>query len=169
MGYKGNCYLEGANDNPLDPFGGKYPPVMSIEEFSEIYLQCWKRFMEAKFDNDFIIVDGTLLHHQINDLIREYSASDEVIANQLSNLLNIILRLNPIIFYFSSCNVAQRLALACRSRKQSVPTEEQIGFWENRKRVDLYVLERLPIESHILDVDNGWDLILNTIVDYITV
>jgi len=116
-----------------------------------------------------MIVDGTLFHHQINDLIREYGASDEVIANYLTNLLSVIRRLDPVIFYLSSSNVGQRLVQARKSRKQSTPTSERIKFWENRKRVDLFVLEKLPIKSHILDVDNGWDLIPKTIAQYITV
>jgi len=168
-GYKASCYLEGANNNPLDPFYGTYPPAIPIIEFFEIYLQHWQNFMETKFRNDFMIVDGTLLHHQINDLIREYSASDEVIANYISNLLNTILQLNPIIFYLSSDNVGHRLVHARRSRSQSAPTEERIRFWENRKRVDLYVLEKLPIDSHILDVSNGWGSILRTMVEHITI
>ena len=167
MGYKVSCYLEGANDNPLDPFGGTYPPVMPISEFAETYLRCWQNFSEAKFENDFMIVDGTLLHHQINDLLREYNAPDEIIANQLSNLINVIRQLNPIIFYLSASDVGQRLAQAQKSRKQSVPTDEQIARWENRKIVDLYVLDRLPVESHILCVDNGWSAILKTMIEYI--
>ena len=143
MGYKLSSYLEGADDNPLDPFGGTYPPVMPISEFTETYLRCWRNFCEARLENDFVILDGTLLHHQINDLLREYNASDEIIAKHLSNLLNVIRHLNPIIFYLSASDVGQRLAQARKSRKQSVPTDEQITFWTNRKRVDLYVLDKL--------------------------
>jgi len=169
MDYKASCYLEGANNNPLDPFNGTCPPNIPIIEFFETYLQCWQNFMKTEFANDFMIVDGTLLHHQINDLIREYSASDEVIANYLANLLHIILPLNPIIFYLSSSNVNQRLILARKSRNQSAPTRERIRFWENRKRVDLYILETLPIKSHLLDVSNGWGSILRTMVEHITI
>jgi len=168
LGYKVKCHLEGANNNPLDPFGGTYPPSMSITEFFETYFQCWQSFIEIKFECNFMVVDGTLLHHQINDLIREYCASDDMIANYLTSLLNIIQKLNPTIFYFSSNNVGQRLTQARKSRKQSAPTKERIKFWENRKRVDLFVLERLPIKSHIIDVSNGWESIPETIVEYIT-
>ena len=168
MGYKVSSYLEGANDNPLDPFGGTYPPVISLIEFTETYLQYWRKFMEAKFDNEFMILDGTLLHHQINDMLREYRAANEVIINHLSSLLHVILPFNPIIFYLSSSDVAQRLIQARKSRMQTAPTEDRIRFWVNRKRVDLYVLERLPVKSQIHDVDNGWDSILDIMVGCIT-
>jgi len=168
MGYRVDCYLEGADNNPLDPYKGAYPPKIAIADFFETYLQCWQDFIETKFEKDFMIVDGTLLHHQINDLIREYCASDEVIANYLANLLSIIQQLNPVVFYLSSDSVAQRLAQARKSRKQSEPTSKQIRFWKNRKRVDLFVLERLPIESQVLDVSNGWDQVHKTIIEHIT-
>ena len=168
-GYRVDCYLEGDSGNPLDPFGGTYPPKISIAKFFETYLQCWQTFMEDKFDNDFMIIDGTLLHHKINDLIREYSASDEAIANYLSNLVTIIKPLNPILFYFSSDNVSERLIQARISRKQSTPTIDRIDFWENRKRVDLFVLERLPIKTQIINVDSGCDSIPKTIMEHIAV
>jgi len=167
-GYKVACYLEGDDNNPLDPFGGTYPPKIPIIDYFETYKQYWQIFMENEFDSDFMIIDGGLLHHQINDLIREYSASDIVIADYLSNLLTIIQPLNPILFYFSSDNVGKRLIQARISRKQSAPTIDKIKFWENRKRVDLFVLERLPIKTHMINTGNGWDSIPKTITEYIT-
>ena len=168
MGYDAECCLEGAGDNPLDPFGGTYPPKIPLEEFSDTYLKCWRDFAESQFKKDsMLILDGTLLHHQINDLIREYGASDEIITSYLSNLLQLIQRFSPTIFYLSSGNVGQRLAQARKSRGASIPTEEKIAFWENRKRVALYVLDRLPIESRILNVDGGWDAILETMTEHL--
>lgn len=161
MGYESECYLEGANDNPLDPFNGTYPPPMSLTTFSETYMQCWRDFAENQLKRDFILIlDGTFLHHQTNDLIRDYNASYDVIENHLSNLLHIIQHLNPIIFYLLSSDVGLRVIQARKSRNQSTPTEERITLWENRKRVDLYILERLLVESHILNIDGGWNSIL---------
>ena len=167
-GYKVACYLEGDSNNPLDPFDGAYPRKMPIVDYFETYKQYWRIFMENEIDSDFMIVDGTLLHHQINDLIREYSASDIVIADYLSNLLTIIQPLNPILFYFSSDNVGKRLIQARISRKQSTPTIDKIKFWENRVRVDLFVLEKLPIKTYMINIVNGWDSIPKTITEYIT-
>ena len=67
-----------------------------------------------------------------------------------------------------SGDVGKRVTQARISRKQSIPTEERIAYWENRKRVDLYVLERILVESHIQNVDNGWGIILETIINYLT-
>ena len=84
MGYNARGYLEGDRNNPLDPFGGTYPPAMSLIEFSETYLRSWRDFMENNAKKDFILVlDGTLFHHQINDSICQYGASDEVVADHI--------------------------------------------------------------------------------------
>ena len=169
MEYKVSCYLEGDGTNPLDPFDGEYPPKISIEVFFETYKQCWQAFTENEFNSDFIVVDGTLLHHQINDLIREYSAPDIVITNYLLDLVTIIRPLNPILFYLSSNDVSERLIQARISRKQSTPTNDYIAFWENRKRIDLLALERLPIKTHIINVANGWNSIPQVIAEHIVV
>ena len=167
-GYDVQCYIEGAPDNPLDPFNGAYPPAMPLSSFSETYLKCWQDFAGNQQKNDSIfILDGTLFHHQINDLIREYNASDKAIISHLSALLHVVQPLNPIVFYLSSNDVGRRLRLACESRKQSVPSKDKIAFWENRKRVDLHALAALTIESHVFNIDNGWDTAIETMLKYI--
>lgn len=167
MGYDIVCHLEGASDNPLDPFNGKYPPMMPIAEFTETYLNCWRGFKKIQHENLYIM-DGTLLHHQINDLIRIYNASDEAVVVHLTVLLQVIQHLNPIIFYLASNDVSQRLAHARESREQSIPNEDQILYWKNRKGIDLYVLDKLPVESHILFVDGGWDACLDMMIACVT-
>ena len=170
MGYKANVCLEGDNNNPLDPFNGTYPPPMPLVQFSQTYLQCWRDYIDSQINVDSILIlDGTFLHHQINDLIRKYNATDEVIANHLHNLICVIQQIKPIVFYLSSGDVEHCLIQARISRSQSIPTDENIAFWKNRKRVDLYVLERLSVESHIVDIDNGWDIVIETLVENISV
>jgi len=168
LGCKARCYLEGDCDNPFDPFKGMYPPVMSILSFCKTYAQCWQNFKENQLEKDMVtILDGTLFHHQINDLIREYNANDDVITNHLTNILYIVQQLNPVVFYLSSGDVGQCLRQARKSRNQSLPTEENIAFWENRKRIDLYVLDKLSVESHILNIDDDWNAIIETMMKYI--
>ena len=163
------CHLEGDRENPLDPFGGTYPPAMPLSSFVETYDDCWQLFMKNQFQHDpQIIFDGTLLHHQINDLIRIYNAPDEFIVGHLTNLLRIVAPMKPVVFYLSSDDVGQQLRHARKSRGQSIATKEQIAFWENKKRIDLFVLERLSTKSHILNIDYGWDAALETMTKCVT-
>ena len=167
-GYNVNCYLEGDHDNPLDPFNGTYPPKITFSKFSEIYIKRWQDFIDNKLEKNIILIlDGTLFHHQINDLICEYSASDEIIVNHIFHLLDIIKPLNPIVFYLLCNDVEKCLRQARISRKQTEPTEEKIVFWKNRKRIDLYVLEKLSVEFHIQNIDNGWNGIYEKIMSNI--
>ena len=170
MGYNVGRYLEGDHDNPFDPFRGTYPPKIPLIVFSEAHLQCWQNFKENLFKKNFVhILDGSLFHHQINDLVREYDASDEVIVNHIQKLLDIINNLDTIVFYLSSSDVGKYLTQARINRKKSIPTEEKISFWVNRKRIELGVLGRLSIESHILNVDGGWGTIVEKMIEYITI
>ena len=164
MRYDVSYFLEGAIDNPLDPFGGTYPPKITISEFKESYYKYWHQFSEKKLENKIMITDGALLHHPINDLIREYNASDDDIANFLHKLLTLIHKTNSIIFYLSTSNMRERLSQARISRNQSETTDERVAFWENRKRIDINVLKSLPVESHMLCIDNGWDSIYKEII-----
>ena len=169
MGNTFVCYLEGDCKNPLDPFNGTYPTEMPLSLFVETYTNCWRLFMKNQFQQEpKIIFDGTLLHHQINDLIRNYNAPDDVIVIYLTNLLQIVEPMKPIVFYLSSGDVGQRLLHARESRGQSILTKEQITFWENRKRIDLFVLERLSAKSRVLNVDYGWDLALEMMIKCVT-
>lgn len=100
-GCRTSCYLEGSHDNPLDPFNGAYPPPISLELFSEIYLQYWQNFVKNQSAKDFVLIlDGTFFHHQINDSIREYNATDNIIINHLAGLIHAIQQFRPVVFLF---------------------------------------------------------------------
>jgi thymidylate kinase len=123
--------------------------------YTKVFVDMWRRFTESEqATQDFIICDGSFLHHQINDLIRNYNASEDDIFKHLTELLRIVQPLNPIIFYLSSQNVGERLKKARDSRGQNEPTKDAINFWEKRKDIDLRILNRLPVESHIIDISD---------------
>jgi len=70
------------------------------------------------------------------------------------------------VIYLRSGDVGKRLRYANESRGKLVPANEEIVFWENRKQIDLFVLEKLSVKSHIIDIDNDWDLALETMIKY---
>ena len=168
IGYKAKCYLEGDCDNPLDPFKGRYPSSKSLSEFCEAYFQYWQNYVKNHSSNSNVLVlDGTLFHHPINDLLRIYNATDEFITSQILSMLSVIQPLYPIVFYLSSDDVGESLRKARINRSQPIASEEKISYWENRKRVDLHVLDRILIKSHIINIDDGWDSICEMITEYL--
>lgn len=73
--------------------------------------------------------------------------------------------LDRLFFYLSSNNVGWRLQQARKSRNQSIPTDKTIVFWENRKRIDLCAIDSLSIESHILNINDGWREAIETMIN----
>ena len=92
-----------------------------------------------------------------------------VIANHLHDLICVVQQIEPIVFYLTSGDVEHCLLQTHISRNQSIPTDEKIAYWKNRKCVDLYVLKRLSVESHIIDIDNGWDTVIEKLVEHVSV
>ena len=140
-----------------------------IATFTAVFSDLWRRFADNEHNGyEYVILDGSLLHHQTNDLICNYNASDADILRHLTALLQTVAPLNPIVFYLSSPDVAERLKKARESRGQTAPAKEKIAFWENRKRVDLFALDRLPVESHIIDITNGnWGSAVETMLSHL--
>jgi predicted ATPase len=138
-------------------------------KYCEIFARLWRRFaMNAQLNTACSIFDGSLLHHQINDLLTVYQADEDEITVHIRSLLQAIETYQPIVFYLFSNNVGRRLAEARQSRGQTPPTDEQVGYWENRVHMDLSVLDKLPVESYRVDIsDNGWGHALNKITSII--
>lgn len=71
-----------------------------LDLYPQIFSDMWRRFAEsAQTMQDIVILDGSFLHHQINDLIRNHNAVEDEIVRQLTELLRSIRSLNPIVFY----------------------------------------------------------------------
>ena len=144
--------------------------VTPLSKFTEVFLNLWKRFAESEENKcDYTIFDASLVSHMTNDMIRNYNASETEMVEHLEVLLQAICSLNPIIFYLSSDDVRERLLNARQSRGQTSLTNEQINFWEKRKQIDLPILSRLSIQSHIMDISNdNWNSVISEIVSRVT-
>jgi hypothetical protein len=136
---------------PIDP--------VPIAEYTHVYKSVWEQFAKNEsVYSGYQIFDGTLLHHPINDMSRNYNASREQIINHVNTLIEVVRRLSPRIIYLSSDDVAERLQKARISRKEPPPTAKQIRFWEERKQMDFAVLKQLSIPYDICDISReNWD------------
>lgn len=144
--------------------------IAPLAKFTEVFFNLWQKF-EKSVDNkwDYEIFDASLVSHMTNDLVRNYNASETEMVKHLEVLLQTIYPLNPIVFYLSSKNVRERLIKARQSRSQTALTNEQISFWEKRKQIDLPILSRLSVESHIMDISYGnWNSAISEIVSRVT-
>jgi hypothetical protein len=128
-------------------------------EYSRIMETVWRTFAQSTDDlPDYIIFDGSLINHPINDMLRNYNTPLHEISAHIAKLLNAVEMLNPMVFYYNPESVRNSLVNARTSRHERAATEEDIAFWENRNRVDLAVLAKLQIAPHILNIPlGGWD------------
>ncbi len=124
-------------------------------EFERIFLDRWARFAqrEASYDG-YLIFDGALFQHQINDLLRNYTAPTEQIARHIGALVRAVAPLHPMLFYLSTQDVEGRLSWARMRRGQTPPTAEKVAHTKTRKTLDLAIFETLSCEAHAFDVDD---------------
>ena len=143
---------------------------LPLSKYGEVFLNLWARFARRTATTQSILIfDGSLLHHQINDLMRNYAASEKQIKAYLSMLIQTIEPLHPMVFYLFTQDVGTQFAKARQSRGQMPPTCEQVAFWEKRMRMDLSVLNGLAVQTHRIDISDGsWNSALERIVSSIT-
>lgn len=142
---------------------------ISFTKYKEVFSILWKRFSEGwEEEQEYYIFDGSLMHHQINDMIRNYNVSENEIIKHLTALLGILQPSNTVVFYLSSHNVEERMMGVGKIRGKPHTADEQIRFWENRKRLDLLACDSVLAETHILDVTDGnWNDILDVMLSYV--
>ena len=169
------------NDTPLFP-----PPLLaelrekefcyhpshlvSMEEYTEAYRNVWADFAESPDDTyDFLLFDGSLLHHPINDMMRNYHISGEQAVPHVTTLLRALGSQKRRIFYLETPDIAAQLTRAYADRGQNPPSAEDIAFWEARHKNDRTVLEHLREDCRIYDVSAGnWDAVRKEIERLLT-
>ena len=138
-----------------------YNPANTVPliKFTEVFLNLWRQYaVSDEINCDYAVFDASLVSHMTSDMMRNYNASTAEMVNHLETLLQAINFLNPIVFYLSSENVRERLTKARQSRGQTPLKDRGVEFWEKRKQLDLTVLPKISVESHILDISAGnWD------------
>lgn len=133
--------------------------LVSLEEYSAAYQAVWADFAAAIDETwDFLLFDGSLLHHPINDMMRNYHITGEQAVPHVRALLRALGRRKRHIFYLQTPEIGAQLTKAHRNRGQAVPTGEEIAFWEARSRNDKTVLERIGEPYHSFDISREhWD------------
>ena len=127
----------------------------------------WSNWASALDETyDFIIFDGSLLHHPINDMMRNYNIDEEQAIYHITTLLSSLNNIKRRILYMKTNNIGKQLTKAYSDRKQGTPTNEKIDFWEKRYKIDLIVLRNIREKYQIYDVSSeNWDSVRKQILD----
>ncbi len=119
------------------------PHPVPLAEYTRTYKTVWENFdRSADGAVDYYIFDGSLLHHPLNDMIRNYDASMEQTAAHVGVLLQCLRRVGASVFYLFTEDVGAQLRLARQNRRQAPPDSGAVAFWEKRREYDEYVLDR---------------------------
>lgn len=134
--------------------------IIPIENYALVYNKIWESYNLLLDETyDFIIFDGSLLHHPINDMMNNYHITGEQAASYITTLLNTLEPRDRYIFYLKTNDIAKRLKIANIERKKIEPTEKDIKFWKERYKIDIIVLNAINKNHLILDIsDDNWDL-----------
>ena len=154
----------------LCEFCYKPKQLVPIEEYSSAYREVWRQWVSMLDKScDFFLFDGSLLHHPINDMMRNYGVDGEGALPHVRSLLDSLGDIKRHIFYLKTGNIRGQLKRAYRDRGQDTPAEEQIRFWESRYENDRTVLRGISEEYEIFDVSAGnWVEVRKEILNRLT-
>ena len=132
---------------------------IAIDKFISIYEKIWNNYQKSlNGEFDFIVFDGSLLHHPLNDIINNYHITGEQAVPFITALLNAIGLTEKYIFYLKTDNISIQLQIAYKDRQHPKPTGKQIEFWERRFKDDMVVLNSINENFRILNISNNcWD------------
>lgn len=138
---------------------------VSFEDYSDAYAAVWKSFAKKLADDEIIIFDGSLLHHPLNDMLRNYSASKESAHRHIQKLLTSLGDVDYTVYYLQTADIAKQLTAAHLNRGQQPPDDAEISFWKKRYDYDMFMLKTIPHRS--FDIDHQWDFVEKEILETI--
>ncbi|UKS29467.1 hypothetical protein LOZ80_11245 [Paenibacillus sp. HWE-109] len=145
-------------------------PVASLSEFTISIQRHWARFAElASAVEEVYVLEAVFFQHQIHDLLGHYEAVDRQIEHHIQEIATQIVDLHPVVIYLTQPSVReQQVWISSIRSKPHVATEQNIRFMENRKRIELSLLDRLPFPSYTIENDNlDWEEVFSNIVETI--
>ena len=137
----------------------KPPNPVPYDIFKRVSLDRWYDFINSDaVKHEYVIFDAILLQNKINDMLFNYSATEDDVVEYFKPVLQIIQPYNPVVFYMESQDLRERMRKIWidRSGGKYEPDEEVYGFWEKRKHLDLHALDKLPIDTFKIDITNGY-------------
>jgi Cdc6-like AAA superfamily ATPase len=134
--------------------------LVPLSEYTRVYKAIWEQFARnADAQTEYMFFDGSLLHHPINDITRNYGVSDKQAADHINTLVEVTRPHHAQVIYLSANNVAERLKHARISRNETPLSKSQIQFWIDRKQNDTAILKQLGVPYDVFDISQeNWDL-----------
>lgn len=145
-------------------------PVAELSEFTSTIQRQWARFAEfANTSEEVYVLEAVFFQHQIHDLLRHYQAKNSYIEQHIQGIADQLASLHPVLIYLTQPNVReQQVWISSIRSKPKFATEQNIRFMENRKRIELRLLDMLPFRSYTLEnVNLDWGEVFSNMVEVI--
>lgn len=133
--------------------------LVPLEVYSSTYAHVWNDFARALPTSvDFILFDGSLLHHPLNDMMKNYHVSQKQALTHIVALLEALGSVRRSIVYLTADNPEEQLKAARNARGQRAPSNEEIAFWNARFQMDQFILNQISENIRTLNISgNGWE------------
>lgn len=145
-------------------------PPATQAEFTYSIQQQWARFAKLNHDSDEVyVLEAVFIQHQIHDLLRLYQANDQQIEQHIQEIAKQLAAMHPVLIYLSQPNVREQQTWISSVRsKPRFASEPNIQFMENRKRIELGLLDKLPFPTHIIEnIGLDWEAVFRQMVEVI--
>ncbi|MHA6481653.1 P-loop NTPase family protein [Paenibacillus sp. strain BS8-2] len=142
-------------------------PIASLSEFTYSIQRQWARFAElASTSEKVYVLEAVFFQHQIHDLLKHYQATDRQIEQHIHGIADQIAAMNPSLIYLTQPSVReQQVWISSIRSKPHFATEKNIGFMENRKRIEKRLLDTLPFPTYIIEnVNLDWEDVFSKMV-----
>lgn len=112
------------------------------------------------------MLEAVFFQHQIHDLLSHYQAADRHIEQHIQGIADQIATLNPMVIYLTQPSVReQQVWISSIRSRPKFATEQNIRFMENRKRIELRLLEMLPFPTYTIEnVRLDWEEVFSIMV-----
>ncbi|MFC5407655.1 hypothetical protein [Cohnella soli] len=142
-------------------------PVATLSEFTDSIQRHWARFAELAGTSEKVyVLEAVFFQHQIHDLLGNYQGTDLQIEQHILGIAEQIAVMNPILFYLTQPSVReQQVWISAIRSKPHFATDQNIRFMENRKRIELKLLDTLPFPAYSIENANrDWDDVFSKMV-----
>ena len=178
-----------------DVFGG-YEIYRSndLMKFKEKHLSLYNEFSKNFEENTVYIFECIFLQNHINELILKHNLSFKEMKMYFNDLIQALSPIKPTIFYINQQNIEERINYIVNERKTDDPTlykdwidlvleymektpyakilnylqyDGFIRYLKDRKHYELSILENLNTNKHIIDLDDDFNEVFNTILSLV--
>jgi hypothetical protein len=142
-------------------------PVASLSEFTYSIQRQWARFSDlASTSEEVYVLEAVFFLHQIHDLLGHYQAVDRHIEQHIQGIADQIAALQPVVIYLTQPSVReQQVWISSIRSRPHFATEQNIRFMENRKRIELRLLDMLPFPTYTIEnVNLDWEEVFSNMV-----